>query len=115
MQLPDIQGSRVAVIGGTSGIGLAVARSALTHRAHVIVGSREQERVDEAIAKLGDGIEGAVLDISQEGSVASFFESAGQIDHLVITSSAPRPSSPASFGETQLASKPPRGCRGTDP
>ena len=41
----SFQGQRVAVIGGTSGIGLAVAQDALAQGASVVVGSSSAAKV----------------------------------------------------------------------
>lgn len=55
-QLPSstnkLRGTRVVVIGGTSGIGLAVAAAAVEHGAWVLVASSKQENVDAAVAHL---------------------------------------------------------------
>ncbi len=45
-------GQRVLVTGGGSGIGLAIARQFLEYGAEVIIASRKQERLDQALEKL---------------------------------------------------------------
>jgi NAD(P)-dependent dehydrogenase (short-subunit alcohol dehydrogenase family) len=75
----------VVIIGGASGIGFAVAQAALDEGAEVVVASSNQARVDAAVAKLGDGARGGVVDVTDEASVAGFFEQLGGFDHLAFT------------------------------
>jgi NAD(P)-dependent dehydrogenase (short-subunit alcohol dehydrogenase family) len=44
-----LKGKRVLVLGGTSGIGLAVAEAASTEGSNVVVVSSQQSRVDAAL------------------------------------------------------------------
>lgn len=81
----NLNTARVAVIGGTSGIGFAVARQAQSLGAHVIVGSSNQDKVSDALTRLGSGAEGHVIDVRSEDSVAAFFAAIGGFDHLVYT------------------------------
>jgi len=76
---------KVVVIGGASGIGFAVARAALDDGATVTIGSSQAAKVEAAVARLGDGATGDVLDVRNEASVAAFFEGLGGFDHLVFT------------------------------
>jgi len=83
--MTKLNGKRVAVIGGTSGIGFAVAEAALRDGAHVIVGSSNGANVDAAVARLGDRTVGWPVDVREESSVADFFARIGRFDHLVYT------------------------------
>ncbi|HEY1926728.1 MAG TPA: SDR family oxidoreductase [Caulobacteraceae bacterium] len=85
MPLPTLKDQRVAVIGGSSGIGYAVAECALAEGARVVIGSSSANKVDAAVARLGQGASGSAVDIREEASVAAFFERVGEIDHLVFT------------------------------
>ncbi|MFK0157270.1 SDR family oxidoreductase [Streptomyces sp. NPDC090493] len=80
-----LQGQRVVVIGGTSGIGLAVAEGAAREGARVVVASRRQESVDAALKVRPEGSEGQVLDARDEDAVRAFFTGIGAYDHLVYT------------------------------
>ena len=62
---------RVVIVGGSSGIGLAVGEQAASHGANVVIVSSNAERVQEAV--------------SDEGAVESFFKKLGVFDHLVFT------------------------------
>ncbi|MEU2339012.1 SDR family oxidoreductase [Streptomyces sp. NPDC013172] len=81
----DLQGQRVVVVGGTSGIGLAVAAGAARGGARVVVASRWQGNVDAALKVLPEGTEGGVLDAGDEEAVRGFFAAVGAFDHLVYT------------------------------
>jgi NAD(P)-dependent dehydrogenase (short-subunit alcohol dehydrogenase family) len=45
---------KIAIIGGTSGIGFAVADAALDAGAEVIIGSSSQTKIEEASAKFSE-------------------------------------------------------------
>ncbi|MEU1168128.1 SDR family oxidoreductase [Streptomyces sp. NPDC090075] len=80
-----LRGQRVVVIGGTAGIGFAVAEGAAREGARVVVASRRRENVDAALKVLPEGAEGQVLDASDEDAVRGFFARVGAYDHLVYT------------------------------
>jgi NAD(P)-dependent dehydrogenase (short-subunit alcohol dehydrogenase family) len=80
-----LEGRKVVVIGGASGVGFAVARASLEAGAEVIVGSSQTPRIEAAAAKLGRGAKGYTVDVKDERSVAALFESVGAFDHLVFT------------------------------
>ncbi|MGI5515904.1 SDR family oxidoreductase [Streptomyces sp. CA-106131] len=81
----SLQGQRIIVIGGTSGIGLAVAEGAAREGAEVVVASRRQQSVDAALQRLPQGATGRLLDASDEDAVRDFFQEIGAFDHLVYT------------------------------
>ncbi|MBB6735896.1 SDR family oxidoreductase [Cohnella zeiphila] len=76
---------RAVIVGGTSGIGLAVAKSFLDLGARVIVASRSQDKVDAAIMELGQEAQGHALDFRDEAGTKRLFENVGPFDHLVVT------------------------------
>jgi len=85
----SLDGKRVVILGGTSGIGLATAKAAQREGAVVAVASSRQERVDTALASLDRAAEGHVVDLSDEAQVRKFFEHIGDFDHLVYTAGEP--------------------------
>lgn len=82
---------RVALVtGGASGLGLAIARGLARCGARVVVASRDEERVAEAVRELSTitpGCSGLRLDVAEASSVASCFkqviEQNGRLDILV--------------------------------
>ena len=81
----SLKATRVVVIGGTSGIGYAVAEAALADGARVIVGSSQAANVEAAVARLGKGASGHAVNVKDEADVAAFFERVGTFNHLVFT------------------------------
>jgi NAD(P)-dependent dehydrogenase (short-subunit alcohol dehydrogenase family) len=84
---PSLAGRTVVVFGGSSGIGLAVARGALAEGARVVAVGRDRARL-AAAARSVEGLETAVADIAQEAHVDAFFRDLGALDHLVVTAGA---------------------------
>jgi len=80
-----LQNKRVVVLGGSSGIGLAVAQQAASQGAKVIIASSDPERVQKAIESVGGEVEGLAVDLSDEPAIATFFAKLGPFDHLVFT------------------------------
>jgi NAD(P)-dependent dehydrogenase (short-subunit alcohol dehydrogenase family) len=80
----DLAGKRVVVVGGSSGIGFAVARAALDAGAKVTIASSQPAKVEAALERLG-GAEGVSFSVNDEAAVAGFFERLGRFDHLAFT------------------------------
>lgn len=80
-----LAGKRIVVLGGSSGIGFAVARSALGQGAAVHIGSSNADKVSAAVRRLGEGASGGVIDLADEASIEAFFASHGPLDHLAYT------------------------------
>jgi NAD(P)-dependent dehydrogenase (short-subunit alcohol dehydrogenase family) len=81
----SMKNTRVLIIGGTSGIGLAVAKAAAERGAVVVVASRRQTSVDRALAELPDDARGAVINLADPAALDEFAEMVGDIEHLVFT------------------------------
>ena len=85
--------TRVLVVGGSSGIGLATAKAFAELGADVLIASRNADKLAHATAQIGGKISTAVLDTTDEAAVEAFFSHAGQFDHVVI-SAAQTPGGP---------------------
>jgi NAD(P)-dependent dehydrogenase (short-subunit alcohol dehydrogenase family) len=81
----DLDGARVVILGGSSGIGLATASRAAASGATVIVGSSSAGRIEQALAVLPASAEGHVVDLRSEDAIRDLFSRLGAIDHLVYT------------------------------
>lgn len=84
----DLKGTRVVVLGGTSGIGLATAREALAQGADVRVVSRRQSSLDAAVGAL-PSLTGQTADLTDPAAVRALFDGIGEFDHLVFTAGEP--------------------------
>jgi len=82
----NIAGKTVCIIGGTAGMGRAVAIAALAQGARVLIGGRDSEKTSRIAGEIG--ATGQAIDTASETSVTAFFQAAGEIDHLVITASS---------------------------
>jgi NAD(P)-dependent dehydrogenase (short-subunit alcohol dehydrogenase family) len=81
----SMQGQRVVIVGGTSGIGLAAAKAFIAESAHVVIASRSASKLAEAKQSLGGRAEGYELDFRDTAKSAELFGQIGTINHLVVT------------------------------
>jgi len=88
-QLLRLEGQRVLVVGGSSGIGRATAEIATQAGARVAIAARSEERLLRAAAEIGGATETLVADILDDVSIASLFDRR-EWDHVVVTASAVR-------------------------
>jgi NAD(P)-dependent dehydrogenase (short-subunit alcohol dehydrogenase family) len=84
-----LAGKRVLVLGGSSGIGLAVASAALAAGAAVTIAARTQTTLAAAqVALGGEGrVTARIADAASPAALAGLFAGAGPLDHLVVTTS----------------------------
>jgi len=80
----SLAGKRVVVIGGTSGLGFAVALQARALGASLVVASSNAARVDAAVKRL-PGATGDVVDLKDGASISGFLDRLDPFDHLAIT------------------------------
>jgi NAD(P)-dependent dehydrogenase (short-subunit alcohol dehydrogenase family) len=80
-----LENKTIVIVGGSSGIGYALAQKALNAGAYVIIAARSIERLNLAAKRLGDRVKTEVVDASDNQSVTDFFERIGTFDHLAIT------------------------------
>ncbi len=78
---------RIVVIGGSSGIGLAVAKLCTARSAAVTIVGRDRRKLDEAIATLGPSTIGEAADASDRVALDALFTRIRTIDHLVLAAS----------------------------
>jgi NAD(P)-dependent dehydrogenase (short-subunit alcohol dehydrogenase family) len=72
------------VVGGSSGIGLAVARLAQHEGAEVTIAGRSQEKLLQSQRELGGG-HTVVMDITDEDAVGQVFAGLSHVDHVLIS------------------------------
>ncbi|XAZ25544.1 SDR family oxidoreductase [Sinorhizobium sp. B11] len=88
----NLEGAGIIIVGGSSGMGLALARRLLAEGARVTIAGRsaarlEAARLEAARQTLGDpaDLNTAALDLTREEEIAAFFRDCGPVDHIVST------------------------------
>ena len=74
----------IVVIGGTSGIGLEIAKEVVARGDKVVLTGRDQARAEEIAASVGDGATGIAVDISEPDSIAASLAGIGTVHGLVL-------------------------------
>ncbi len=78
---------RVLIVGGGSGMGLALAEAMLGEGAEVTIAGRSAERLEKArrVLKSPSALGTIQADIAQEADVERIFAQTGPLDHIVTT------------------------------
>lgn len=95
--MATLVGKKVVIIGGSSGIGLGVAASALERGAEVVIVGRSASKLQTARTALASAdrrVRSLSADMTQEAEVARLFEHVGPFEHLVSTAGAAPPGDP---------------------
>lgn len=74
----------IVVVGGTSGIGLELAKNIVAGGDRVVITGRDEARTKEIAASLGDRAEGIALDISEPHTIKGQLAGLGQVHGLVL-------------------------------
>ncbi|WP_199743084.1 SDR family oxidoreductase [Nocardia stercoris] len=79
--------SHTLIIGGSSGMGFALAARMLAAGQQVTIAGRSSERLDAAATALGtpERLQTHLVDIVDEDSVQRLFADLGPLDHVVVT------------------------------
>ncbi len=91
-----MEGQRVVVVGGTSGMGLATVHATAALGADVVAAGRRPLAQREPVP----GGAAAEVDVTDEESVRRLFEGVGPLDHVLVTAS---PGTPGAFLDQDLA------------
>ena len=78
-----LQGKKVVVVGGSSGIGYATAAMAKAQGAEVVIASRAGARLDSAAKALG--VTAIAADVTGDEAVENLFRQTGTVDHVAVT------------------------------
>ena len=83
----SISNQKILIVGGGSGMGLALARRCVEAGAEIVIAGRSEDRLQQAREELGNppGLTVAVVDIAREDQVADLFAEIGGLDHIVST------------------------------
>lgn len=78
----------VLIVGGTSGLGRAVAELVSDRGDVAIVAGRSQDRVSRVVEALGDRARGVIVDLEDAASIRAAAEEVGHVDHLVLSAAS---------------------------
>ena len=93
-----LDGRRVLVTGGGTGLGADLARSFAATGAEVVVCGRRRGPLDALVAST-PGVRAIVADVADEASVDALFTAAGQVDVVIANAGV---AASASLGRTEL-------------
>jgi NAD(P)-dependent dehydrogenase (short-subunit alcohol dehydrogenase family) len=74
----------VVVVGGTSGIGLEIAKEVVARGDRVVLTGRDPSRASEVAASIGDRASGVAADISEPETIADSLAGIGAVHGLVL-------------------------------
>lgn len=75
--MSGLRGKRVVISGGSSGIGLSVAKSLAAEGAELCIVARNSDRLEKAVAEIGGAVWGAQCDVADAESVGRLAEAVG--------------------------------------
>lgn len=85
------------VVGGSKGIGLAIAKSLTARGEHVTVTSRDLARAEAAAKEIGGGAKALAVDLAAPETIGAALAGDGKIDHLVVGAFEAGPNPVATF------------------
>ena len=74
----------IVIVGGTSGIGLELAKDCIARGDRVVITGRDQERTGAVAASLGSEATGVALDISEPHVIRERLATVGKVHGLVL-------------------------------
>ena len=80
----ELAGSRVVVVGGSSGMGLATARMAGEAGATVRIVGRDEKRLASAVKSLGRDTDSVRADAAVAADMEHVFADLERVDHVVV-------------------------------
>lgn len=80
----EIRGRKIVIVGGSSGIGLAVTKLLSENGADLIVTGRNREKLEKIKSENQNVKDISAFDFTDENSVKKFFNSIDEFDDLII-------------------------------
>ena len=74
----------VVVVGGTGGIGFAIAKHYADRGASVVITGREAKRTAGVAAEIGASVRGIALDVAEPETAEKALADIGHVDHLAL-------------------------------
>ena len=83
--MADLSGTVTAIIGGSTGIGLATAQAVAAAGGRVAVTGRSRDKLERAKSAIDGEVSIHPFDGRDRGAMSAFFREVGTLDHLVLT------------------------------
>jgi NAD(P)-dependent dehydrogenase (short-subunit alcohol dehydrogenase family) len=80
----NLKNKNIIIVGGSTGIGLSVAKMAFEFGANVTLTSRNLAKANEIAKSIGSSVKSAALNVDDEQAVNSFFAPLTDIDHIYV-------------------------------
>jgi len=98
----SLEGAKVVIVGGSSGVGLGAAKAIVERGADVVLVGRSVDRLQHAARVLDAPQQVSTIsaDVTVEADVERMFSQVGAFDHLVVTRGTPPPAVPIECGMT---------------
>jgi NAD(P)-dependent dehydrogenase (short-subunit alcohol dehydrogenase family) len=80
-----MMGGVTVIIGGTSGIGLELARECARRGQEVVISGRSRPRAERIASELGGRAKGIGFDLSETEEIGGALAAVGPVRHLVVT------------------------------
>lgn len=98
----QLNGQRVIVVGGGSGIGKAVAQTCAELGADVCIASRDAAKLERTAKEIGPSVSFDAVDMTNEGDVRSWAARQAPAHHLVVSASQAQHGPFADFATEKL-------------
>lgn len=89
MKTSAVDGRTVAITGGSSGIGAATAKALVDHGAHVVLGARRRDRLEQLAAETDGNVTIVEMDVRSAADCERLVEAAlgntGRLDALIAS------------------------------
>jgi NAD(P)-dependent dehydrogenase (short-subunit alcohol dehydrogenase family) len=101
-----LAGKKALITGGTTGIGFATAKRFLEEGAQVAISGQNQERLQEALSKLGNNAIGVLADLSLANNVQTMIDQVkrdfSSLDILVANAGITKPAPVNAVDESHI-------------
>jgi NAD(P)-dependent dehydrogenase (short-subunit alcohol dehydrogenase family) len=87
-ELYSLAGQKVLIIGGSSRMGIEIARLSTALGADVIISSRSKSNLEAAIASLPEGVTAYAANAASAQEAAQLLQDLAPLDHIVVTASS---------------------------
>ncbi|ODT81347.1 MAG: short-chain dehydrogenase [Pelagibacterium sp. SCN 64-44] len=85
------KGEKIWIVGGSSGIGAALAEAYAARGAELVISGRDQKGLDDALGRLGAGHIAVRADVADRDSIAAAGEMHGPFDRIISTAAIYNP------------------------